>query len=133
VRRPGRRNGWILPAMLAGFLVMGSAPVALAAEPAVVDAPALSETEQAWLQENPALADIAASAPERLRYVLDKLAIAIANPSSTRGGLLQLDDETVRILEHNPALLQACRSSPEASADLLQLIRIAAGGGKPRK
>jgi hypothetical protein len=117
--------------MLGIALVMGSTLGAFTAERALEVV--LSVTEKAWLEENPALAEIAATAPELLREILDKLAFAVANPSSTRGGLQPVDEETTRILGENPALMEAWRSSPEASADLLRLIRIAAGGDKPRK
>ena len=121
-----------LALIVSGALVTSNATHALAAETAV-DGVLLSEAEQVWLQENPALAEVAMVAPGQLREFLDRLADALANPSSTRGGLPPLDEGAVRVLETNPALMQAWRSSPEASADLLRLIRIAAGGDKPRK
>jgi ABC-type glycerol-3-phosphate transport system substrate-binding protein len=98
----------------------------------LADQKTLSEVEQAWLRENPALADIAAIAPERLDEILDKLAAIIASPDATRGGLVPLDDTSAGLLLLNPALLEAWHASPEASADLLELIRLA-GGGAPRK
>ena len=121
-----------LALIVSGALVTSNATHALAAETAV-DGVLLSEAEQVWLQENPALAEVAMVAPGQLREILDRLADALSNPSSTRGGLPPLDEGTVRVLETNPALMQAWRSSPEAAADLLRLIRIAAGGDKPRK
>ena len=124
---------WALVLMLAGGSAVTAAPAAVSAESSVADMVVLSEAEQAWLRENPVLAEVAAVAPDQLREILDKLADALANPSSTRGGLPSLDEGAVQILELNPALMQAWRSSPEASADLLKLIRIAAGDGKPRK
>jgi hypothetical protein len=132
VRRRWRRTKWMLGAMMGGLLLIGSTLGAFTAE-ATIDGILLSETEKGWLKDNPALAEIAATAPEALREILDKLADAVANPSTGRGGLHEVDEETARVLKENPALLEAWRSSPEASADLLQLIRIAAGGDKPRK
>jgi hypothetical protein len=113
-------------------LALGSATSAGQAK-AASGGGALSETEQLWIEDNPALADVAANAPDQLREILDVLAAVLENPSSTRGDLPALDEDTVRLLGDNPTLFQAWRSSPEASADLLQLIRIAAGSGKPRK
>jgi len=94
---------------------------------------ALTVEERQLIEQNPALAELAAVAPEALREVMDGIAAALANPSGTRGGLEDLDALDVRILGQNPALLQVWRSSPEASADLLSLIRTAAGGGRPQK
>lgn len=114
-----------------------AAPVLLAqplrAEMVVEAGLALSAEERQLIEQNPALAELAAVAPEALREVLDGIAAALANPSGTRGGLDDLDASDVRVLGQNPALLQVWRSSPEASADLLSLIRTAAGGGKPQK
>jgi hypothetical protein len=114
-----------------------AAPVLLAqpvrAEMVVEAGLALSLEERQLIEQNPALAELAEVAPEALREVLDGIAAALANPSGTRGGLDDLDAADVRVLGQNPALLQVWRSSPEASADLLSLIRTAAGGGKPQK
>ena len=93
----------------------------------------LTAEERQLVEQNPALAELAEVAPAALREVLDGIAAALANPSGTRGGLDDLDALDVRVLGQNPALLQVWRSSPEASADLLSLIRTAAGGGKPQK
>jgi hypothetical protein len=103
------------------------------AEMAVVAEVKLSPEEQVLIEQNPALAELAEVAPQALREVLDGIAAALANPSGTRGGLDELDGADVKVLGQNPALLQVWRSSPEASADLLSLIRTAAGGGKPQK
>lgn len=128
VKRHARRTGWIAVAILVLTLGMvGIAPAAM-----TVGGTAPSATEAALLEENPALAAVAATSPDQLRGVLDRLAKLIANPSDARGGLKELDEEDFRLLQQNPALFQAWRSSPEASADLLELIRVAAGG-KPRK
>jgi hypothetical protein len=86
----------------------------------------------AALKANPALAELARTSPQLLREVLDRLAGAIANPTEARGGLEQLSEGDLELLQQNPALFQAWRSSPEASADLLELIRVAAGG-KPKR
>ena len=99
----------------------------------VVVAGALSDAELLMVEQNPALSELAVSSPDNLRQALDLIATALANPSTTRGGLEDLDTADVKLLGQNPALLQVWRSSPEASADLLQLIRTAAGGGKPQK
>lgn len=93
----------------------------------------LTVEERQLIEQNPALAELAAVAPEALREVLDGIAAALANPSGTRGGLDDLGASDVRILGQNPALLQVWQSSPEASADLLSLIRTAAGDGRPQK
>lgn len=116
---------------LVGAALLGSANVGSAA--LASEAAALSETEAAWLADNPALAEIAALDPVQLREVLDQLASVIANPGSERGGLPAVDETTARLLGENPVLMQAWRSSPEASADLLQLIRVASGGRKSQK
>jgi hypothetical protein len=92
----------------------------------------LSATPEDLLAENPVFAQIAITSPELLGPVLDKLAKILANPTDARGGLRPLDEEDFRLLKQNPALFRAWRSSPEASADLLALIRVAAGGN-PRK
>lgn len=121
---------WI-SAMLLGGLLIGASSLSHAET--LVATTTLSTSEQAMLEENPALAELAAVSPGQLREVLDRIDHALANPAATRGGLEQLDPETVRLFGQNPVLLQVWRSSPEASADLLELIRIAAGSGKPKK
>jgi hypothetical protein len=114
-----------------------SAACGLATAPAVAEmvvvAGALSEAERLMVEQNPALSELAVSSPDDLREALDLIATALASPSTSRGGLDDLDAGDVKLLGQNPALLQVWRSSPEASADLLQLIRTAAGGGKPQK
>ena len=124
--------------LIRGIVVMAiSAAAGLAAAPAlaemVVVAGALNEAERLMVEQNPALAELAVNSPEALRGALDLIETALANPSTSRGGLEELDAADVKLLGQNPALLQVWRSSPEASADLLQLIRTAAGGGKPQK
>ena len=99
----------------------------------VMVTPSLSDAERVIVEQNPALSELAVSAPDDLRRALDLIATALANPSKTRGGLDDLDSADVKLLGQNPALLQVWRSSPEASADLLELIRTAAGSGKPQK
>lgn len=99
----------------------------------VVVAAGLSDAERLTVEQNPALSDLAGNSPDDLRRALDLIAAALANPSNSRGGLEDLDAADVKLLGQNPVLLQVWRSSPEASADLLQLIRTAAGGGKPQK
>lgn len=126
--RQARRGSWIAVAFLGLALSLPS--IALASMTVGGEAP--QQTEAALLRDNPALAAVATASPQLLRQVLEKLAKVVANPSDTRGGLRQLDEEDFRLLQQNPALFQAWRSSPEASADLLELIRIASGG-KPRK
>ena len=110
----------------------GLATAPARAEMVVVAAGALTPAEQQLLEQNPALTELAAGAPEALREALDLIAAALANPSTSRGGLDDLDAADVKLLGQNPALLQVWRSSPEASADLLQLIRTAAGSSKPK-
>jgi len=113
--------------------VAGSLATAPAHAEMVVVASTLSPAERQLVEQNPALSELAAGAPEALREALDQIATALANPSTSRGGLDDLDAADVKLLGQNPALLQVWRSSPEASADLLQLIRTAAGGTKPQK
>jgi hypothetical protein len=108
-------------------------PAAPAQAEMVVVAGALSEAELLMVEKNPALSELAVNSPDDLREALDLIAAALATPSTTRGGIEDLDAGDVKLLGQNPALLQVWRSSPEASADLLQLIRTAAGGGKPQK
>ena len=131
VKRSRIRSRWILAAVVSGFLVASS--VGARGGDATETGQTLSERGQAWLQNNPALEHVAVAAPEMLPEILEKLAFALDNPSTSRGSLVQLEPDAAELLESNPALMQAWRSSPEASADLLELIRIAAGGGKPRK
>jgi hypothetical protein len=115
--------------MVLGLPLSGAAAVKAQA---TVGSVVLSDTEAALLKENPVLAELATTSPRLLREVLDRLARAMANPTGARGGLDQLTEGDLELLEQNPALFQAWRSSPEASADLLELIRVAAGG-KPKK
>lgn len=130
--RPNMRRTRIASALLAAILVSSTtAPGGAASVTSVVAG--RNEGETVLLNSNPVLAEIAVVSPLQLRQILDGLAEVLANPSKTRGGLDQLDEETILLLEQNPALLEAWRSSPEASADLLALIRIAAGGGKPKR
>ena len=131
VKCSGSRRRWSLAAVMASLLILGCGIGASAAEAIVTEGRVLTEREQAWVQDNPALADVAATAPQLLPEILDKLTLTLANPSTGRGGLVPLDEEAAKLLHANPALMEAWRSSPEASADLLELIRIAAG--KPRK
>ncbi|RYE08030.1 MAG: hypothetical protein EOP22_15295 [Hyphomicrobiales bacterium] len=123
---------WIA-ALLLGVLPIGIAGIASTEVHAAETAIVLSADEQEMLAANPALAELAVDAPELLREVLDRIAEALAHPSKTRGGMGQLDADTIRLFGQNPILLNVWRSSPEASADLLQLIRIAAGGSKPKQ
>ncbi|OEO30181.1 hypothetical protein VW23_022630 [Devosia insulae DS-56] len=112
-------------------IASGLATAPARAEMVVVAAGTLTPAEQQLVEQNPALTELAGD-PEMLRAALDLIATALANPSNTRGGLDDLDATDVKLLGQNPALLQVWRSSPEASADLLQLIRTAAGGSKPK-
>jgi hypothetical protein len=107
------------------ILALLIAPVAHAAE--------LSEAERSMIAENPALAELATRAPELLPQAFELIAKAAAEPSTDQRGFEGLDETDTRLLGQNPALLQVWRSSPEASADLLALIKTAAGGGKPQK
>jgi hypothetical protein len=114
-------------------MLAGSGAISFPTRAAPVgDTVVVSTTQADLLAENPALARIAIRSPQLLEDVLDRLAKVLADPTDTRGGLKSLDEEDFRLLQQNPALFRAWRSSPEASADLLALIRVAAGG-KPRK
>jgi len=104
-----------------------SAETAVAASPEIV----LTDGEQAMIADNPALQELGDSAV--LRQALDLIAAALKEERTGRGGLGGLEREDVELLGRNPALLQVWQSSPEASADLLALIRAAAGSGKSRK
>lgn len=90
----------------------------------------LTDAEQAMIADNPALQGLDAAV---LRQALDLIAAALKEERTGRGGLGGLEREDVEILGRNPALLQVWQSSPEASADLLALIRAAAGSGKSQK
>ena len=91
----------------------------------------LTDAEQAMIADNPALQELGDSAV--LRQALDLIAAALKQERTGRGGLGGLEREDVELLGRNPALLQVWQSSPEASADLLALIRAAAGSGKSQK
>ena len=124
----------LIKAALVAFAIGSASGLATAPARAemVVVAGALSDAERLMVEQNPALSELAAGSPDGLRQALDLIAAALANPSTSRGGLEDLDASDVKLLGQNPALLQVWRSSPEASADLLELIRTAAGG-KPQK
>ena len=104
-----------------------SAETAVAASPEIV----LTDAEQAMIADNPALQELSDSVV--LRQALDLIAAALKEERTGRGGLGGLEREDVELLGRNPALLQVWQSSPEASADLLALIRAAAGSGKSQK
>lgn len=104
-----------------------SAETAVAASPEIV----LTDAEQAMIADNPALQELGDSVV--LRQALDLIAAALKQERTGRGGLGGLEREDVELLGRNPALLQVWQSSPEASADLLALIRAAAGSGKSQK
>jgi hypothetical protein len=106
------------------MLAMGSAPI-------LAETVALTEAEQVTVADNPALQELGDSAV--LRQALDLIAAALKEARTGRGGLGELEREDVELLGRNPALLQVWQSSPEASADLLALIRAAAGSGKSQK
>ncbi len=118
-------------AIAATLGIAGGLATAPAQAEMVVIPAGLSPAELQLVEQNPALAELAGD-PQALRAALDLIATALANPSNTRGGLDDLDATDVKLLGQNPALLQVWRSSPEASADLLLLIRTAAGGSKPK-
>ena len=104
-----------------------SAETVVAASPEIV----LTDAEQAMIADNPALQELSDSVV--LRQALDLIAAALKEERTGRGGLGGLEREDVELLGRNPALLQVWQSSPEASADLLALIRAAAGSGKSQK
>lgn len=109
--------------MSGGGLV--AAPPTLAAE--------LTSEQTTMLERNPALAALAANAPDMLQQAFQLIARAAAEPSGSQRGVEGLDAVDAQLLSENPTLLQVWHSSPEASADLLALIKSAAGGGKPTK
>ncbi len=105
---------------------MITAPSALAVD--------LTREEIRLLAENPALANLAADDPDLLKQAFEIIAGAAKVPSNDQRGVEGLDPVDAGLLGENPALLQVWHSSPEASADLLALIKSAAGGGgKPQK
>lgn len=128
---PQCRSSLARAMMLAALMNLAVPAGSASAQETTVSAP-LSAVEQSILDDNPAIAQLA-SDPTLLRAVLDRIAAAISNPANTRGGLEQVDADTLRLFGQNPVLLQVWRSSPEASADLLALIRTAAGTDKPKK
>ncbi len=116
--------------VLAAFSLAGTPALAettAAASPQIV----LTDAEQAMVADNPALQQLSDGAV--LRQALDLIAAALKEERTGRGGLGGLEREDVELLGRNPALLQVWQSSPEASADLLALIRAAAGSGKSQK
>jgi hypothetical protein len=117
-------------------IVLAACPVATVpiTRAAQVAAAGLTDAERTLLEQNPALADLAETAPSLLTKAFELIARAAAEPSTDQRGVEGLDEADARLLGSNPALLQVWRSSPEASADLLALIKTAAGGGgKPQK
>jgi len=124
------------PLSILAFIALGLAPgLSLAVSPALageVQAPELTDAQRALLEQNPALADLAANTPELAQQAFELIARAAADPSPEQRGFEGVDADDALLLGQNPALLQAWRSSPEASADLLALIKSAAGG-KPQK
>ena len=94
---------------------------------------AVSPAEQQLLAENPALQQLATDAPDLLPEAFAIIARAQESGVAGKGDFDGLDESDVRLLGRNPALLQVWRSSPEASADLLKLIRTAAGGRRTSK
>lgn len=118
--------------ILAALVVM--APVAARADLAGAPAqpPPLQLAEQQVLEANPDLAAIAGTAPWALRRVLSHLSAA---PRDMNGPALwrdETDPENSRLLGRNPALQVIYQASPEAAAELLALIRTAAGTGGKR-
>lgn len=112
--------------LMSGGGLFSAPPSTLAAE--------LTPAEIAMIEQNPALAELAANAPDLLSQALEIIARAAAEPSNGQRGVEGLDAVDAQLLSENPALLQVWHSSPEASADLLALIKSAAGGGgKPTK
>lgn len=111
----------------AAILAVSAMPVQADLVGVPAEPPALSESEQTTLAQNPDLAALAAVNPWALRLVLNALA---SPPAPTRSkDVLRLDPADVALLNANPALAQFSSASPEAAAELLALIRSA---GRPR-
>jgi hypothetical protein len=110
-----------------------SAPPALAALGINPPSPMLTDSETQIVEENPALRELSSLSPKLLRQALDIITRARSRQGSGRGSLLPLDENDVRLLDQNPILRDVLHSSPEASADLLQLLKTAGGSGKPQK
>ena len=121
-------------ALLAALLLATTISAAQAAPIAAVSGqPGLSAIERTLIDENPVLQELGAMSPDLQRTALDMIAAAMLLEPTTRGGLLGLEPEDAALFGSNPALLQVWKNSPEASADLLELIRTAAGSGKSQK
>lgn len=94
----------------------------------------LTREQLTLLAQNPALAEMAAETPDALPQAFELITEAAKTPPNGERGFEGLDPMDAQLLGDNPALLQVWQSSPEASADLLALIKSAAGGGgKPTK
>jgi hypothetical protein len=112
------------------FFVVAAGFLAASAAPALD----LTREELTLLAQNPALAELAAEAPDALTQVFEMIVEAGKTPPNDKRGFEGLDPVDAQLLGDNPALLQVWQSSPEASADLLALIKSAAGGGgRPTK
>jgi hypothetical protein len=134
---PGRRNGggrarWCLLLLAALFCTADAARADLVGQPA--HPPQLSAVEAAMLERNPALQPLATEAPWALRTVLNALAQSRRGGVSSSTDMSGLNRDDAAVLNQNPALREVWRSSPEAAADLLALIRAAAASGdRPAK
>lgn len=120
----------IVALLIAGASISTPAIAALGMSP---PSASLNAEEKLIVEENPALRELSSLSPKLLRQALDIIARARAGQGSGRGGLNPLDQNDLQLLDQNPILREVWHSSPEASADLLQLLKIAGGGGKPQK
>jgi hypothetical protein len=118
-----RRFAFALILLLSGLSFPAAAN--LTGLPAVP--PPLTATEHDILAHNPDLSALAADHPWVLRAVLDELA---APPIAGSKATISIDADEMVILRTNPALMVVYNAAPDAAADLLALIRSAAGKGK---
>lgn len=91
--------------------------------------PPLDAAEQQILELNPDLALLAESAPWVLRRALTNFANAPKDMGEPAGWGIEVGPAESRLLGRNPALQVIYQASPEAAAELLALIRTAAGSG----
>lgn len=85
---------------------------------------------QAVLSENPDLEALEKTWPWLVRSTLAEAARSGEVPKGGGPSLDGLDDASISLLQRNPALMQVYQASPDAAAELLALIK-AAAGGKP--
>jgi hypothetical protein len=94
------------------------------------EAPPISAEQERILDDNPDLLELSEIAPWALRAILAKLeGLPRGGAGSSPRAFDGLDAFEVKVLGRNPALMVVYQSSPEASLELLALIKAASGGG----